>query len=196
MAEQVIVPNGTMIFPAGEASPTSTIVVSFAELVQLACGNASWRIALWDRAEVLCGKNTTHKGLQKGHNECPNAGLDKLRAHMKENLDSILADCSSDDIREVLANNRSWRGARAGQISSVDLVLPSGPTGMDPSQTSFFQSLGFETRMIGPDASEIGSRHRCSRGRSDGLHFLSHISGGGHIPSCVRHRCVHVELHQ
>ena len=29
----------------------------------------------------------------------------------------------------------------------------------------------------------VGSRHRCSRGLSVGLHFLSHISGGGHIPS-------------
>ena len=44
------VPNGTVTFPAGEASPTTTIVVSFVEAVQLAGGNASFRIALWSRA--------------------------------------------------------------------------------------------------------------------------------------------------
>ena len=58
VAEQVIVPNGTVTFPAGEASTTTTIVVSFAEPVQLAGGNASFRIALRGRAELLCGKNT------------------------------------------------------------------------------------------------------------------------------------------
>ena len=45
VAEQVIFPNGTVTFPAGEASLTTTIVVSFAEPVQLAGGNASFRIA-------------------------------------------------------------------------------------------------------------------------------------------------------
>ena len=62
--EQVIVPNGTVTFPAGEAGTTTTIVVSFAEPVQLAGGNASFRVALWGGAEVLCGKNTViRKGL-------------------------------------------------------------------------------------------------------------------------------------
>ena len=79
VAEQGIVPNGTVAFPAGEASTTTNIVVSFVESVQLA-GNASFRIALQGRAEVLCGKNTViQKGLQIGHNDCPNAGLDELR---------------------------------------------------------------------------------------------------------------------
>ena len=61
------------------------------------------------------------KGLQVGHNDCPNAGLDKLRAYMKGNLGFIFAtNCSLDDIREVLANNKRWQGAGTGQISNVD----------------------------------------------------------------------------
>ena len=113
-------------------STTTTMVVSFAELVQLAGRNASFRIALRAKAEVLCGKNTMiRKGLQIGHNDCPNAGLDKSRAYMKGNLDFISATkCSLDDIRDVLANNRRWQGVRTGQISNVDLVSLSGPTSM------------------------------------------------------------------
>ena len=121
VAELVVVPNGTVTFPAGEASPTTSILVSLAEPVQLAGGNASFRFALWGRAGVLCGKNTViRKGLQIGHNDCPNAGLDKLRAY----LGFILAtNCSLDDIREVLANNRRWQGARAEQ-TIADQLLP------------------------------------------------------------------------
>ena len=75
---------------------------------------------------------------------------------MKENFGFIFPTiCSLNDIRKVLAYNRRWQGARAGQISNVDLVLLSRPTGMDPSQTSFFQLLGIGTKMVGPGASEI-----------------------------------------
>ena len=102
------------------------MVASFAEPVQLAGRNASFRIALRAEADVLHGKNTMiRKGLQVGHNDCPNAGLDKSRADMKGNPDSIFATkCSVDDIREVLANNKRWQGARTGQISNVDMGLP------------------------------------------------------------------------
>ena len=88
-----------MTFLATEASTTTIMVVSFAEPVQLAGRNASFLFALRAEAEVLCGKNTMiQKGLQIGHNERPNAGLDKSRADMKGNLASISATkCSLDD---------------------------------------------------------------------------------------------------
>ena len=93
VAEQVIVPSDTVTFPAGKASTTTTIVVSFAEPLQLAGGNVFFRIALWVRAEVLCGKNTMiRKGLQIGHKDCHKAGWDNLRAHMKGNLGFIFCD--------------------------------------------------------------------------------------------------------
>merc|ERR1712083_65648 len=38
--------------------------------------------------------------------------------------------------------------AKAGQISMVNLSLPAGPTGMDPSQTSFFQALNIATKIV------------------------------------------------
>ena len=154
VTKQAIVPNDTVTFPAGEASTTTTVVVSFAGPVQHAGGNASFRIAL----RVLCGKNTMiRKGLQMGHTDCPNAGLDKLRAYLKGNLGFIFStNCSLDDVREALANNKRWQEARTGQISNADFfMLPSGLVGVDPSQTSFFQLLGIGTKMVGSGASEI-----------------------------------------
>ena len=115
-------------------------------------------------------------------------------ANMKGNLDFICAtNCSLDDIREVFANNRRWQGARAGQVS-----FPSGPTGMDPSQTSFFQLLSIGTKMVGPGASEI-VLDLATVALVDGVSvfFFSVIfQEGGHIPSCLQHRCVHIEPHQ
>ena len=70
--------------------------------------------------------------------------------------DSLLAEVSLSVLPfEVWSNNRRCSGARAAQISNVDLVLPPGSTGMDPSQTSFFQLQSIGTKMVGPGASEI-----------------------------------------
>ena len=81
--------------------------------------------------------------------------------------DSLLAEVSLSVLPfEVWSNNRRWSGARAAQISNVDLVLPPGSTGMDPSQTSFFQLQSIGTKMVGPGASAP------SHGRSIDLHFL------------------------
>ena len=54
-----------------------------------------------------------------------------------------------------MANKKRWQEIRTQQIFNVDVVLPSGPTGMDPSQTRLFQLLSIGTKMVGPGASEI-----------------------------------------
>merc|ERR1711953_58505 len=44
--------------------------------------------------------------------------------------------------------HRKSAAAKSGQVSMVDLSLPSGPTGMDPSQTGFFQALNIGTKIV------------------------------------------------
>ena len=77
------------------------------------------RVALLGKAEVLRGKNTMiQKGLQIGHNEYADVDLGKLRAYMKGNLGFIFA---TDEIRDVLAENRRWQGAKRDK--SLMLIL-------------------------------------------------------------------------
>merc|ERR1712100_165702 len=38
--------------------------------------------------------------------------------------------------------------AKTGQISNVDLVLPVGPTGMEPTHIAFFQALNIATKIV------------------------------------------------
>merc|ERR1719240_423762 len=68
---------------------------------------------------------------------------------VKGNIGFIFAtNCTLDSIREVLARHRLPAAAKAGQISNVAYSLPAGPTGMDPSQTSFFQALNIGTKIV------------------------------------------------
>merc|ERR1719463_340678 len=96
------------------------------------------------------GKNTMiRKALANGHENHPDAGLDKLRAGILGNMGFIFAtNCSLDDIREVLKKHRKSAAAKSGQQSMVNMNLPSGPTGMDPSQTAFFQALNIGTKIV------------------------------------------------
>eukprot|EP00403_Amphidinium_massartii_P027291 CAMPEP_0178398720 /NCGR_PEP_ID=MMETSP0689_2-20121128/14916_1 /TAXON_ID=160604 /ORGANISM="Amphidinium massartii, Strain CS-259" /LENGTH=324 /DNA_ID=CAMNT_0020019487 /DNA_START=123 /DNA_END=1097 /DNA_ORIENTATION=- len=108
------------------------------------------RLALRGKATVLMGKNSMiRKALQIGHERDETAGMDKIRSMMVGNLGFIFAtNCSLDDIRDVISQHRVMAAAKAGQVSLCDLFIPSGPTGMDPSQTSFFQLLNIGTKII------------------------------------------------
>merc|ERR1719353_2554472 len=89
------------------------------------------------------------KALLQGHEAHPDAGLLTLRDAIKGNLGFIFAtNCELDDIREVLGKHVLQSAAKAGQVSQVSVDLPSGPTGMDPSQTSFFQTLNIATKIV------------------------------------------------
>merc|ERR1719497_254031 len=108
------------------------------------------RIELRGKAVVLMGKNTMiRKALIQGHEQHPDAGLDILRENIKGNVGMIFNTGSTlDEIRTIISQHRKSSGAKSGQLSNVDLALPSGPTGMDPSQTSFFQALNIGTKIV------------------------------------------------
>jgi len=108
------------------------------------------RMDLRGKAVVLMGKNTMiRKALQMGHETHPDAGLDTLRSVMKGNIGFIFAtNCELDDIRDTLKKFVRGSAAKAGQTSNVNWDIPPGPTGMDPSQTSFFQTLNIATKIV------------------------------------------------
>jgi len=99
---------------------------------------------------VLMGKNTMiRKALSLGHELHPETGMDVLRSNVKGNIGFIFAQtCTLDDLRDLLKRHRKSSAAKAGTISMVDLDLPTGPTGMDPSQTAFFQALNIATKIV------------------------------------------------
>jgi len=108
------------------------------------------RMELRGKATVLMGKNTMiRKALQIGHERHPDAGLDELRNNILGNIGFIFAEnCTLDDIRTCMGNHRRAAAAKSGQVSLVNWSIPAGPTGMDPSQTNFFQALNIATKIV------------------------------------------------
>merc|ERR1719192_1473321 len=59
----------------------------------------------------------------------------------------IPSDADVGKIREMITSERVQTAAKAGIEAPDDVVVPAGPTGQDPSQTTFFQALDIPTKI-------------------------------------------------
>jgi len=50
-------------------------------------------------------------------------------------------------VRGDITSDRVQTAAKAGILAPEDVIVPAGPTGQDPSQTSFFQALDIPTKI-------------------------------------------------
>lgn len=100
-------------------------------------------------AEILMGKNTLmRKVLRKFLNENPGHFFASLEAKMAGNVGFVFTNADLPKVRDMILANRVPAPARVNAISPVDVVVPAGPTGCDPGQTSFFQVLQVPTKIV------------------------------------------------
>jgi len=52
------------------------------------------------------------------------------------------------DVKEILDKQVREAPAKVGSIAPDDVWVKSGPTGLDPKQTSFFQNLSIQTKIV------------------------------------------------
>ncbi|BAM38804.1 60S acidic ribosomal protein P0 [Theileria orientalis strain Shintoku] len=108
---------------------------------------ASVRHSLRGMATILMGKNTVIRtALQKNFPDSPD--VEKVSQCMKLNTGFVFCEADPMEVREVILNNRVPAPARQGVIAPSDVYIPAGSTGLDPSQTSFFQALGISTKIV------------------------------------------------
>lgn len=106
------------------------------------------RRALRGKAEILMGKNTMmRKIIREFTEENPDTPIAQLQALCKGNVGFVFTNGDLGEIREVLESNVRPAPARVGSIAPTSVVVPKGPTGCDPGQTSFFQTLQIATKI-------------------------------------------------
>lgn len=108
---------------------------------------ATVRQSLRNKAIVVMGKNTRIRTvLKKNISKVPQ--IEKLLPLVKLNMGFVFCKESLTEVRKIILENKSPAPARLGVIAPIDVFIPPGPTGMDPSHTSFFQSLGIATKIV------------------------------------------------
>jgi large subunit ribosomal protein LP0 len=98
------------------------------------------------KAEVLMGKNTMIRKVIKG-NLGKNPLLESLVPYVRGNIGFIFTSGDLNEIRTSVNNERVSAPARVGSLSPCDVIVPKGPTGLDPQQTSFMQALNIATKI-------------------------------------------------
>jgi len=109
------------------------------------------RIELRAIATVLMGKNTMIRTcLRMNKDEFPDLNLDKLVEVVRGNIGFIFVHDPKDisKVREVLDSHIKPASAKAGVVAPCSVTIPSGPTGLDPAQTNFFQALNIATKIV------------------------------------------------
>jgi len=106
------------------------------------------RKGLRGKAEVLMGKNTMmRKCLKEFVKENPGSPVEKLIEQCRGNVGFVFTNGDLGDVREILESNTRPAPARVGAIAPIDVIIPKGPTGCDPGQTAFFQTLQIATKI-------------------------------------------------
>lgn len=97
---------------------------------------------------VLMGKNTMMKRTIRVHAEkTGNQAFLNLIPLLVGNVGLIFTKGDLKEVSEEVAKYKVGAPARVGLVAPVDVVVPPGNTGLDPSQTSFFQVLNIPTKI-------------------------------------------------
>ncbi|XP_042515406.1 60S acidic ribosomal protein P0-like [Macadamia integrifolia] len=97
---------------------------------------------------VLMGKNTMMKRSVRLHAErTGNKAYLNLIPLLVGNVGLIFTKGDLKEVREEVAKYKVGAPARVGLVAPIDVVVPPGNTGLDPSQTSFFQVLNIPTKI-------------------------------------------------
>jgi len=100
-------------------------------------------------AEILMGKNTLiRKVLNEFLEQNPGHFFENIKPKIAGNVGFVFTNGDLAKIRDLILANKVPAPARAGAISPVDVIVPAGPTGADPGQTSFFQVLQIPTKIV------------------------------------------------
>lgn len=97
---------------------------------------------------VLMGKNTMMKRTIRMHAEkTGNPAFLNLIPLLQGNVGLIFTKGDLKEVKEEVAKYKVGAPARVGLVAPIDVVVPPGNTGLDPSQTSFFQVLNIPTKI-------------------------------------------------
>ena len=97
---------------------------------------------------VLMGKNTMMKRSIRLHAEkTGNQAFLNLIPLLVGNVGLIFTRGDLKEVSEEVAKYKVGAPARVGLVAPIDVIVPPGNTGLDPSQTSFFQVLNIPTKI-------------------------------------------------
>jgi len=111
----------------------------------------------------LMGKNTIIRKVFRERAE-KNPALEGLMPYVFGNIGFVFTNGDLNQLRQLVTANKVPAGAKSGVIAPIDVVIPPGPTGLDPGQTSFFQTLNIGTKIVKGSIEMTVASKVCAKG--------------------------------
>lgn len=105
------------------------------------------RMAIRGKGEIVMGKNTIMRKVIRDNSE-KLPGLLNLLPLIKGNMGFVFTNGDLSALRKIVTEFKMPAAAKAGVLAPCDVVIPAGPTGLDPGQTGFFQTLNVSTKIV------------------------------------------------
>jgi large subunit ribosomal protein LP0 len=74
--------------------------------------------------------------------------LDKIVSLLRGNTGLIFSNGDLSEIKKIIDSEAREAPAKVGAIAPDEVWIRAGPTGLDPKQTSFFQQLSIQTKIV------------------------------------------------
>jgi len=121
------------------------------------------RLAIRGKGEIIMGKNTIIRKVIRDNSD-KNPSLLNLLPMIKGNMGFIFSNGDLAAMRKQVMEFKMPAAAKAGVLAPVNVVIPPGPTGLDPGQTSFFQTLNVATKIVKGTIEITGEVRLCFQG--------------------------------
>jgi len=123
------------------------------------------RMSLRGTAEVLMGKNTMmRKCIREYVEENPDSPVTQLEECCRGNVGFVFTNGDLGEIRANLESNVRPAPAKVGTRAPSNVIVPKGPTGCDPGQTAFFQTLQISTKITRGQIEMTADTHLITKG--------------------------------
>ena len=78
----------------------------------------------------------------------PQPHLKLIAEQLSLNTGMIFTNGDLADLVTIIDSQVREAPAKVGSLAPADVTVPAGPTGLDPKQTSFFQALNIQTKIV------------------------------------------------
>lgn len=104
------------------------------------------RQALRGKGVILMGKNTVIRKILR-EEAVANPKLLNLVPKVSGNVGFVFTKGNLGELRKLIQANKKPAPAKVGNFAPEDVFINPGPTGLDPGQTAFFQTLNIATKI-------------------------------------------------
>jgi len=125
------------------------------------------RQSLRGKAVIVMGKNTIMRKVIRIAMK-KNEDLEDLLPHIKGNIGCVFTNGDLGEVRNLIVKNKKPAPARVGTIAPIDVILPPGPTGMEPTMTSFLQALNIASKINKGQVEIVQEVHLIAQGEKVG----------------------------